>query len=364
MVVFVYPALSTSSSAPNVEAVMTYYAGLDVSLRETSICIVDDAGRLVREMKVTTDGAAIRCALADYADHVERIGLEAGPLSQHLYSCLAEAGLPVICVETRHMAAALRAQTLNKTDRNDARGIAQMMRVGLYKPVHVKTERSQRLKVLLTARKVLKRKLLDIEADLRGILKNFGLKLGKAGVRQFEGRVRELAAFDPLVAAVVEPMLAARRTLREQYDKLHTMLLAIVRDDPICRRLMTMPGVGAVVALTYRVTVDVPARFAKSRTVGAHVGLTPRRYQSGEVDWEGHVSKQGDALMRASLYEAAQVLLSRVARWSTLRSWAMRIARRRGRRKAVVALARRMAVILHRMWVDGTDFRWGKPAVQ
>ena len=338
---------------------MKCFAGLDVSLNETSVCIVDETGAILLERKVATEPDALRSTLEGYADHMNRIGLEAGPLSQHLYSHLVEAGLPAICVECRHMAAALRAQTINKSDRNDARGIAQMMRVGLFKVVHVKTERSQRLRVLLTVRKLLKTKLLDIEADLRGILKNFGLKLGKVNPGTFEARVRELASFDGLIAAFVEPVLCARRALREQYDRLHTMLLRIVRDDPICRRLMTMPGVGPVVALNYRVAVDVPTRFAKSRAVGAHFGLTPRQYQSGELDWRGGVSKKGDAIMRASLYEAAQVLLSRVARWSSLRSWAIRLARKRGRRKAVVALARRMAVILHRMWVDGSDFRWG-----
>lgn len=343
---------------------MRYFAGLDVSLHETSVCIVDQDGRIVLETKVPTDGGTLCSTLGTYTDQLHRIGLEAGPLSQHLFSCMIEAGLPAVCVECRHMAAALRAQTINKSDRNDARGIAQMIRVGLFKAVHVKTERSQRLKVLLTARKLLKGKLLDIEADLRGVLKNFGLKLGKVNVRQFEARVRELASFDSMIADYVDPVLCARRALREQYDRLHKMLLDIVRHDAICRRLMTMPGVGPVVALTYRVTVDVPTRFTKSRTVGAHFGLTPRQYQSGEVDWRGGISKSGDALMRASLYEAAQVLLSRVARWSSLRSWAMRIARKRGRRKAVVALARRMAVILHRMWTDETDFQWGTPPAQ
>ncbi|MBZ0261295.1 MAG: IS110 family transposase [Hyphomicrobiales bacterium] len=343
---------------------MKHYAGLDVSLEETSVCIVDQDGRIVSEVKVMTDGGALCGKLRAYKVDFHRIGLEAGPLSQHLYSCLIEAGLPAICVECRHMAAALRAQTINKSDRNDARGIAQMMRVGLFKPAHVKTDRSQRLKVLVTVRKLLKSKLLDIEADLRGVLKNFGLKLGKVSVRDFDARVRELAQFDPMIAAYVEPVLCARAALCEQYNRLHKMLLDVVREDSVCRRLMTMPGVGPVIALTFRVTVDVPSRFAKSRTVGAHFGLTPRQYQSGEVDWRGGVSKNGDPQMRASLYEAAQVLMSRVSRWSSLRSWAMRIARKRGRRKAVVALARRMAVILHRMWIDGTDFRWGTPATQ
>jgi transposase len=353
----------TTDQLHNMEPDMTLYAGLDVSLALTSICIVDAEGVVVRETKVSSEPEAICSALKDYADRLRRVGLEAGPLSQHLYSAMAEAGLPAICVDVRHMARLLRAQTGNKTDRNDARGIAQMMRVGIFKVVHVKTERSQRLKVLLTVRKVLKSKLLDIEADLRGVLKNFGLKLGKATVRDFEARVRELAAFDQFVAAAVDPALVARRALREQYDRLHSMLLEVVRQDDVCRRLMTMPGVGPVVALNYRVAIDIPNRFAKSRTVGAHLGLTPTRYQSGEVDWTGRISKFGDPMARASLYEAAQVLMTRVARWSPLRSWAMRIAKRRGRKRAVVALARKMGVILHRMWVDEKDFRWeAKPA--
>jgi transposase len=337
---------------------MPYFAGLDVSLAMTSVSIVDAAGLIIREAKVATEAEALIDALSLYAAELARIGLEAGPLSQHLYSVLVEAGFPAVCVECRHMAQALRAQTLNKTDRNDARGIAQMMRVGLFKTVHVKTERSQRLKVLLTARKLLKSKLLDVEADLRGVLKNFGLKLGRVTTRDFAGRVRELASFDPFIAEVIEPVLAARQAMRDQYDRLHRMLLVEARQDPVCQRLMTMPGVGAVVAMTYRVTIDVPARFTKSRTVGAHVGLTPRRYQSGEIDWSGRISKAGDPLLRASLYEAAQVLMTRVARPSPLRCWAMRLAKRHGRKKAVVALARKMGVILHRMWPDGSDFRW------
>lgn len=337
---------------------MSLFAGLDVSLEETSVCIVDAEGAVTKEFKVATDADALRAALAPYAKGLERIGLEAGPLAQHLYSELVEAGLPAICVETRHMARVLRAQTVNKTDRNDARGIAQMMRAGLFKAVHVKTERSQRLKVLLTTRKLLKSKLLDVEADLRGVLKNFGLKLGKVTPRDFEARVRELAAFDSFVAQVVESVLVARRSMREQYDRLHRMLLSVAKHDAVCRRLMTMPGVGTVVAMTYRVIIDVPQRFRKSRSVGAHVGLTPKRYQSGEVDWSGRISKAGDASLRTALYEAAQSLLTRVARKSSLRSWAMRMAKRRGRKKAIVALARKIGVILHRMWIDETDFKW------
>jgi transposase len=199
--------------------------------------------------------------------------LEAGPLSQWLFSALAEAELPVVCVETRHMQAVLKAQ-INKTDRNDARGIAQMMRVGLYRPVHVKTLRSQKLRMLLTHRKLLQSKAIAIENDLRGTLRNFGLKVGMVGTAKFEARIKELIENLPDLAVLIEPLLVVRRALREQFVILHRRLLALVRDDEVCRRLMTTPGVGPVVALTYRATVDVPARFRKSKAVGAVFGLT------------------------------------------------------------------------------------------
>ena len=336
---------------------MEHFAGLDVSVNETSVCIVDDAGRIVREVVVASEPDALLQELTNLAYHFKRIGLEAGPLSQWLFSALAEAGLPVICVETRHMKAMLKAQ-INKTDRNDARGIAQMMRAGLYRPVHVKTLRSQKLRMLLTHRKLLQSNAVAIENDLRATLRNFGLKVGVAGKVKFEARIKELVENLPDLAVLVEPLLIVRRTLREQIGVLQRRLLAIVRDDDVCRRLMTVPGVGPVVALTYRVTVDVPARFRKSKAVGAVFGLTPSKHQSGESSRTGGISRCGDEMMRVMLYEAAQVMLVRSVKWSWLKAWAMQLARRRGMKKAIVALARRLAVILHRIWVDGTEFRW------
>jgi transposase len=336
---------------------MDYSAGLDVSVKETSVCIVDDTGRIVREVKVASEPAVLLSVLTNPGYHFKRIGLEAGPMSQWLYSALAEAGLPVICVETRHMRAVLKAQ-INKTDRNDARGMAQMMRVGLYRPVHVKTLRSQKLRMLLTHRKLLQSKTIAIENDLRGTLRNFGLKVGIVGTAKFETRIKKLVENMNDLAALVEPLLIVRRVLREQLAILHRRLLAIVREDDVCRRLMTVPGVGPVVALTYRATVDVPARFRHSKSVGAVFGLTCSKYQSGESDWSGRISRCGDEMMRVMLYEAAQSMLLRSAKWSWLKAWAMQIARRRGMKKAIVALARRLAVIMHRLWVDGTEFRW------
>jgi transposase len=336
---------------------MDHFAGLDVSVKDTSVCIVDDTGRIVREVKVASEPDALLQVLKNPAYRFKRIGLEAGPLSQWLFSALAEAGLPVICVETRHMRAVLQAQ-INKTDRNDARGIAQMMRAGLYKPVHVKTLRSQKLRTLLTHRKLLQSKTIAVENDLRGTLRNFGLKVGMVGTVKYEGRIKELVADIPDLAGLVEPMLIVRRVLREQIAVLHRRLLAIVKDDEVCRRLMTIPGVGPVVALTYRATVDVPARFRNSKAVGAAFGLTPSKYQSGEINRSGAISKCGDDMMRMMLYEAAQILLIRSTRWSWLKAWAMQIAKRCGLKKAIVALARRLAVIMYRIWVDGTEFRW------
>ena len=221
---------------------MDYFAGLDVSVKETSVCIVDDTGRLVREVKVASEPGALLQVLMIPGQAFKRIGLEAGPLSQWLFSALAEAGLPVICVETRHMRAVLKAQ-INKTDRNDARGMAQMMRVGLYRPVHVKTLRSQKLRMLLTHRKLLQSKAIAIDNDLRATLRNFGLKVGQVGTGKFEARIKELVEDLPDLAVLVEPLLVVRRVLREQIDILHRRLLAIVRDDDVCRRLMTVPGV-------------------------------------------------------------------------------------------------------------------------
>jgi transposase len=334
---------------------MDHFAGLEVSVKETSVRIVDDTGKIVREVKVASEPEALLAVLTNPAYCFKRIGLEAGPLSQWLYGVLAEAGLPVICVETRHMRAVLKAQ-INKTDRNDARGMAQ--RVGLYRPVHVKKLRSQKLRMLLTHRKLLQSKAIAIDNDLRGTLRNFGLKVGMVGAGRFEARIKELIENVPDLGVLVEPLLVVRRALREQLGILHRRLLAVVRDDDVCRRLMTVPGVGPVVALTYRATVDVPARFRKSKSVGAVFGLTCAKYQSGEIDRSGAISRCGDEMMRTMLYEAAQIMLVHSKKWSWLKAWAMKIARHRGMKKAVVALARRLAVIMHRIWVDGTEFRW------
>jgi transposase len=308
---------------------MSLYAGLDISVKTTAVCVVNGNGQVLLETVVESSPDAIADRLRELGQPLERIGLEAGPLSQWIYAGLIDIGLAPVCVETRHMHAVLSAR-INKTDRNDARGIAQMMRVGLFKAVHVKTPASQHRRLLLTSRKLLQRKIYDIENDLRGSLRNFGLKVGVVGAVKFEDRIRELVADHPVVAAIVGPLLEARAVLRIQFGKLHRMLLELVRTDPICRRLMSAPGVGPIVALTFRTCVDNPARFSRSKCVGAHYGLTPRLYQSGEIARTGRISRCGDVMLRSSLYEAALVVLTGPGRWNPLKAWGIAIARRRG----------------------------------
>ena len=265
----------------------------------------------------------------------------------------------MVCAETRQLKAVLSA-TVNKSDRNDARGIAQMVRVDMIRPVHVKTMSSQHRRMLLTNRKFMLKQLCDAEGNIRGTLRNFGLKVGKVSRRGFEVRILELVDDRAALARLVEPMLRARAELMAAFNQLHEMMLDAVRVDPVCRRLMTVPGVGPVTALTFRATVDVPARFARSRSVGAHFGLTPRKWQSGEIDRMGRISKCGDVMMRTALYDAAHSVLTRTTRWSWLKAWAMQVAKRRGQERAKVALARRLGVIMHRMWMDGSEFRWSR----
>jgi transposase len=244
--------------------------------------------------------------------------------------------------------------------RNDARGIAQLLRLGWFRPVHCKSPPAQEVRVLLVGRKLLQSKLLDIERGIRGLLRGFGLKVGQVSRGRFAARIRELTAGQGMLERVIEPMLRAREALRSEYQALHRAMLSIVRHDVTCRRLMTVPGVGALVAVTFTSAVDDPARFRRSCSVGAHFGLTPKKYQSGETDVTGGISKVGDALVRTALYEAANAMLTRAGKFSTLKRWGLEIAKRRGLKRAKVALARKLASVLHRMWVDGASFRFGK----
>lgn len=338
---------------------MEYYAGIDVSLEESSVCVVDATGKVVREVKVASEPEALVRYFDELELPVSRIGLEAGPLSQWLHAGLVAAGRGALLLETRHVKAALSAMTV-KTDRKDARGIAQLLRMGWYRPVHAKSMPCKDTRALLVGRKLLQGKLLDVELSIRGILRGYGLKVGEVSRGRFEMRIRELTAGHATLETVIGAMLAARTALWSEFTKLHREMLKIARADKICRRLMSTPGVGALVALTYRSAVDDPLRFGNSGTVGAYFGLTPKKYQSGETDRDGSVSKVGDAMVRTALFEAAHIMLTRAIRFSSLKRWALNVAQRRGMKRAKVALARKLGVVLHRMWVDATEFRWSK----
>lgn len=335
---------------------MDHYAGIDVSLECSSVCVVEASGKIVREAKVASEPEALIAWFGELGLAVGRIGLEAGPLSQWLYAAMREGGLAVELLETRHVRKAFEAMPV-KSDRNDARGIAQLMRLGWFRPVHCKSMGAQETRTLLTARKLVQSKLRDVENSLRGILRGFGLKVGPTTERSFAGRIRELVAGHPSLETVAEALLAVHAVLLREFNGFEKQVRRMARSHTQTRLLMSVPCVGPIVALTYASAIDDPARFKSSKQVGAHFGMTPKKYQSGETDYSGRISKIGDASVRTALYEAAHIMLTKAVKGcSELKSWAMRIARRAGMSKAKVALARRLAVIMHRMLVDGTPF--------
>jgi transposase len=259
-------------------------------------------------------------------------------------------------LETRHVRDAFRAMPV-KSDRNDARGIAQLMRLGWYRPVHCKSIAAQELRALLTGRKVLQSKLHDIENSVRGILRGFGLKVGPTTARSFAGRIRTLVSGQANLEMIAQALLAAHAVVLREFAGLDKRVRLMARGHAQARLLMTTPAVGPIVALTYACAIDDPARFKSSKQAGAHFGLTPKKYQSGETDYTGRISKIGDAAVREALYQAAHIMLVKPLKGcAELKSWAMRIARRAGMRKAKVALARKLAVIMHRMLADAQSF--------
>ncbi|MGL3211699.1 IS110 family transposase [Bradyrhizobium sp. BR 1433] len=335
---------------------MYHYAGIDVSLECSSVCLVDGTGKILRETKVASEPEALIAWFRSLGLVLERIGLEAGPLSQWLYAAIRDAGFAVELLETRHVREAFKSMPV-KTDRNDARRIAQLMRLGWFRPVHCKSVAAQETRAILTARKLLQSKLRDVENSLRGVLRGFGLKVGATTERTFAGRIRELVTGHPGLELVAAALLQAHAVLLREFNSLDKHTQKLARTHPQARLLMTTPSVGPIVALTYASAVDDPQRFRSSKATGAHFGLTPKKYQSGETDYTGRISKIGDASVREALYQAAHVMLTKpVKNCSALKSWAMRIARRAGMRKAKVALARKLAVILHRMLADARPF--------
>lgn len=343
---------------------MTKYAGLDVSMEETSICVIEEQGRVIAEGKVASDPVAIAGYLARWRHELAAVGLEAGSLSPWLYHGLRGLKMPAVCIETRRMKAYAKASPV-KTDRRDAQLIALALRAGLYRAVHVKSEDSQKLRLALTARQTLLRQARQLQGKVRGDLKPFGIRLGKVGSGGFAGRVKAVVAERPELWILIEPLLRMRAALLDQLRVYERILRDFAKADAVSRRLMTAPGVGLLTAVAYRAVVETPERFRRAGDVAAALGLTPRIDQSGEVERCGAITKAGDGLLRSLLFEAANALLTRTRSWCPLKAWGVRLAKRRGMNRARVAVARRLAIILHRMWRDGTEFRWtALPAAQ
>ena len=334
---------------------MDYYAGIDVSLEQSSLCVVDAAGKIIREAKVASEPDALIEWFAAREVPAVRIGLEAGPLSQWLFAAMRKAGLAVELLETRHVRAAFKTMPV-KTDRKDARGIAELMRLGWFRPVHCKSMSAQETRAVLTTRRLIEAKQRDIELSLRGILRGFGLKVGKTTPTTFAERIKQLVSGHGSLEVIAASLLAVREILLREFRAYEKRARIIARHDERTRLLMTTTGIGPIISLTYVAGMDDPARFQQSKTVGAHYGMTPKKYQSGETEYTGRISKIGDKSVRTALYQAAHIILTRPVKGSKLKSWGLKLVKRVGMEKAKVAVARKLAVIMHRMLVEGKPF--------
>jgi transposase len=335
---------------------MEYFAGLDVSMEETHICVVDRDGNVIHETRVASTPADIDGALL-LAPACKRVVFETGRMAPMLYHGLIQRGVPVICVESRQAYQALKALATHKTDRNDARGLAHLARTGFFKPVHVKSLAAHAIRALIIARKKLVGQRVTLENQIRGLAVAFGVRLPRSLSPAFiEQALQASDGIDGLSAAM-RGLIAARAAVMAAVSAIDADIKKMTRASDVCRRLMTIPGVGQLTALAFAAAVDDPERFRRSRDIGAYFGLVPRRYQSGEVDYTGSISKCGDRRVRTLLYEAANVLLTRCKGKMKLRDWAFAIAKRSTMRKARIALARRLAIIMHAMLRSGADFK-------
>lgn len=344
---------------------MKYYAGLDVSLKEVSICVVDQDGNVIERGVSPADPEAVAGWFRNRSLTPKKIVHESGQLSIWLQRGMVRLSLPVTCIDARKAHKALSAR-LNKSDASDAEGLAQLARTGWFTPVHVRSEEADRLRALVGARERLIRLRKDLEGHVRGVLKTFGIRLTGIGQgrqrQQFRDQLAAAGERDPVLSAIADGFIAAHAALCQATADFDRSLKAKARSHPVARRLMTIPGVGPIVSLNFVALVDDPGRFSKTSDVGAFLGLTPRRHQSGEMDWSGRVSKCGDAAMRGLLFEAASCVIRQVKRFSALKSWAIRLAGRRGLRKATVATARKIAVLMLTLWKSEADYHWTKEA--
>lgn len=343
---------------------MKHYVGLDVSMKDTFICIVDETGKITNQGKTETNPELLAEYLKKFQIDLAKVGIESGSISHWLVEQLKKLEIPALCIDARKMATVLSVQ-INKTDKNDAKGIADAMRCGLYREVSQKSEKAIEIGTLMGSRRLMVEQRVQLTNAIRGFLKTYGIRMGSSGESSFIEKVKEkLPDNRALAREGIEGLLNCYEKLHEEIKKLTRRIEKLAKEDEDTKRFMTIPGVGAVTALAYKTEIDDPKRFKNSRSVGAYLGMTPRQYSSGETQRQGRISKCGSRETRCLLNEAAVVMLTRSKRWSKLRAWGLKLHRKHGFKKATMAVGRKMAVMMHRMWIEKTDFIYGEPKVE
>lgn len=337
---------------------MAYFTGLDISMKSTEICVLDQEGVVLYQKSVPTDPKAIADSLSSFPS--SRVGLESGSLSFWLVEELEKLGVQAICIDARKMSHLLRMQ-INKTDKNDAKAIARAMQSGLYTPVHIKSKESCEIATLIKTRALLIKQRLQTSNTVRGFFKNRGIRLESLGAKRFiEVSLAQCKGLALPLQLSIKGLVRLYQELSQEIDQLSQALKEISQKDKVIQRLMTMPGVGLIIAALFKAEIDDPKRFEKSSTVGAYLGMTPKEYSSGESRWLGSISKQGSREMRTLLAEGGLVVLTRCKKWSRLKAWGHKLEKKHGLKKASVAVGRKMGVMMHRMWLEEKDFIYGK----
>lgn len=340
---------------------MSYFAGLDVGGKQTAVCIVSDAGKIAWQGVVDTHAATIAAVLEPVREQLAKVGLETGSFTPHLHRALESMGFPVVCMDARRAADAIRSRRI-KSDKADAWALAEMLRTGWYTSVHVKSAEGHRIKTLLGAREQLVKVKRSLANQIRGLLRPFGIRLpSRAGTKRFAESAHEATQNSALLHTSIAALLEALAAVEAQIARLDEALKEIAHRNDVAWRLMSVPGVGPITAMAFIATIEDARRFPRGRDIGAYLGLTAKRYQSGETDIGLGISKQGDAMARHYLYEAANVMLTTVRKSFALRNWGLRLIKKIGPKRARVAVARKLAVLLGRLWKDGTHFEASTP---
>jgi transposase len=339
---------------------MKHYVGLDVSMKKTSVCIVNELGKIVHESTVNTDPQDLADAIQKTGLEVELVGFESGSLGHYLTQGFKERALPAVCIDARKMSVLLSLR-INKTDKNDARGIADALRTGTFTRVHEKPREAVDRSAVLAMRRSMVNQRTQIKNHIRGILKTYGIRMGAVGPKKFSDQVKSrIDQLDQLVRLTMEAELDIFNLLHEKVCRIDQELLNISNQDKDIQLLMTIPGVGEITAMTYKAEIFDPTRFSDSKKVGAYLGMTPTQYSSGETHKQGRISKCGSTELRFLLSEAALVVLTRSKKWSKLKAWGLRLMRKKGTKKACMAVGRKLSVIMHRMLITQTPFIYGE----